>query len=72
MATSTDPAGLVEIVTGTVVAPMQVAIPAVAATLLIGALTGSDDTHVTLCGLGTILGTPHVVGVSTQPTLKAT
>jgi hypothetical protein len=37
---------LTEIVAGTVVVPTQVAIPAVAVALLIGAFTGSDDTQV--------------------------
>jgi hypothetical protein len=37
---------LTDIAAGTVVGPAQVATPAVAATLLTGAFTGSDDTHV--------------------------
>ena len=43
----------IEIIAGTVVAPTQVATPAVMFfALLIGALIGSDETHVKLCGLG--------------------
>jgi hypothetical protein len=51
VATWTFATELTEIVAGIIVVPTQVATPAVAATLLIGAFTGSDDTHVKLAGL---------------------
>jgi hypothetical protein len=66
-----DPVELTEIVAGTVVAPTQVATPAVAATLLIGALIGSDDTHVNSEGAITSAGIPQVdadPGPSAKPT----
>jgi hypothetical protein len=47
MPTDAEPSCIVEIVTGTVVAPTHVATPKVAPrVLLIGAFTGSDETHV--------------------------
>ena len=73
MAVAVVPAGEIEMVTGTVVAPTQVATPAVAAALLIGAFTGSDDTHVKLAGLYTTVGTAQPGGKGpTKPTLNAT
>jgi hypothetical protein len=73
VAVAVVPAGEIEMVTGTVVAPTQVATPAVAAALLIGAFTGSDDTHVKLAGLYTTVGTAQPGGKGpTKPTLNAT
>jgi hypothetical protein len=72
VATWTFAVELTEIVAGTVVAPTQVATPAVAVTLLIGAFTVSDDTQVKYCGLVTGSGSAQPsAGAVTKPTLNA-
>jgi hypothetical protein len=63
---------LTEMVAGVVVVPAHVATPAVAAALLIGAFTGSDETQVKLAGLATNVGTAHPAGNGpTKPTSNA-
>jgi uncharacterized membrane protein YfcA len=72
VATSTFATLLTDIATGTVVGAAQVTTPAVAATLLIGAFTGSDDTQVKACGATIEAGTAQPGVTLTYPTLKLT